>query len=239
MIILYFSVYSEVLQVESLTLAFDVIDLLLQGKKDQVSRCGFPRTIRCINLSTFWFQNSTPLEQTLATQSLKRRTGTSSFSSPIHLVAVIASYVHHRDNPKVPAGAIKLLTRLSQVSPMSVYACLGSESVAVRDAYLHRLKSRLEVRNQECNLEDCIEVKSFTYSVNQLQSYYFHSLPLRCTKEYCLRLPLTCAVVHFWFASMYSAGHRVEDSHLGVGGGLCVVAARHDGTVPQCTNHKQ
>ena len=30
------SVYSEVLQVEALTLTFEVIDLLLQGKADQV-----------------------------------------------------------------------------------------------------------------------------------------------------------------------------------------------------------
>ncbi len=29
---------------------------------------------------------------------------------------------------------------------MSVYACLGTEAVAIREAYMHRLQSRLEVR---------------------------------------------------------------------------------------------
>ena len=115
----------------------------------------------CEYQNAVWFQNSTPLEQTLATQSLKRKTGTSSFSSPVHLVAVIASYVHHHDNPKVPAGATKLLTRLSQVSPMSVYACLGSESVAVRDAYIHRLRSRLEVRIHASRLQLDFALYSF------------------------------------------------------------------------------
>ena len=130
---------------EALTLAFDVIDLLLQGKTDQVGVSIIK--IDQILKQNIWFQNPTPLEQTLATQSLKRKTGgTRSVSTPVHLVAVIASYIHHHDNPKVPAGATKLLTRLSQVSRMSVYACLGTEAVAVRDAYIHRLRSRLEVR---------------------------------------------------------------------------------------------
>lgn len=83
----------------------------------------------------------------MATQSLKRKKLTSSISIPVHLVAIIATYIHHRDNPKVPAGATKLLTRLSQVSKMSVFACLGTEAGPIREAYTLRLKSRLEVKH--------------------------------------------------------------------------------------------
>ena len=90
-------------------------------------------------------QDVTPLEQALATQSVKRKVDSHSIPTPVHLVAVIASYIHHHDDPHVPAGATKLLSRLSQVAPMSVFACLGSESLSIRDAFVHRLKSHVEV----------------------------------------------------------------------------------------------
>ena len=129
-------------------------------------------------------------------------------TNQIHLVAVIASYIHHHDDPHVPAGnpvlcnippppppihvcialyyaymcveltflcgekaflyyhkfhtnaldesieitflsffagATNLLVRLSHVAPMSVFACLGQEAVAVRDAFISRLKAHVEV----------------------------------------------------------------------------------------------
>ena len=82
----------------------------------------------------------------MATQSIRRKTDAHSVPTSVHLVAVIASYIHHHDDPHVPAGAIKLLRRLSQVSPMSVFACLSADAVAVRDAFVHRLRSHVEVR---------------------------------------------------------------------------------------------
>ena len=45
-------------------------------------------------------QSPTPLEQALATQSLKKSVES---TNQIHLVAVIASYIHHHDDPHVPA----------------------------------------------------------------------------------------------------------------------------------------
>ena len=101
-----------------------------------------------ISLKHF-FQTHTPLEQALATQSLKRKTETRSIPCPVHLVAIIASYIHHQHDPHVPAGATRLLRRLSQVAPMSVFACLGAESESIRDAYIHRLKSHVEVCKEE------------------------------------------------------------------------------------------
>ena len=106
-------------------------------------------------------QSPTPLEQALATQSLKRSVES---TNQIHLVAVIASYIHHHDDPHVPAGnqlpppvslnklitlcfagATNLLVRLSHVAPMSVFACLGQEAVPIRDAFVSRLKAHVEV----------------------------------------------------------------------------------------------
>ena len=46
-------------------------------------------------------QVPTPLEHSLATQSLKQRVDS---QKQVHLVSVIASYIHHHDNPHVPAG---------------------------------------------------------------------------------------------------------------------------------------
>lgn len=117
------SVSGPVLQVEALKIAFQVIDILLKNKKDT---------------------SPTPLEQALATQSVKRKLESHSVPTPVHLVAVIASYIHHHDDPHVPAGATRLLSRLSQVAPMSVFACLGSEAPGIRDAFMHRLRSHVE-----------------------------------------------------------------------------------------------
>jgi len=36
------------------------------------------------------------------------------------------------------------VTFLLQVAPMSVYACLGSDAAAIRDAFLTRLQSKIE-----------------------------------------------------------------------------------------------
>ena len=90
-------------------------------------------------------------------------------TNQIHLVAVIASYIHHHDDPHVPAGnaliillsssaldsgdfpfvdvlgATNLLARLSHVAPMSVVACLSQEAVPIRDAFVARLKAHVEV----------------------------------------------------------------------------------------------
>ena len=108
------------------------------------------------------------MEHALATQSIKQIVDTPTKgrgSKLVHLVFLIASCIHHHDDPHVPvgkcatlvvlytcnvqcivlSGATKLLTRLSLVAPMSVFACLGQEVTPIRDAYISRLRSHVEV----------------------------------------------------------------------------------------------
>ncbi|XP_071948123.1 nucleoporin NUP188-like [Antedon mediterranea] len=61
-----------------------------------------------------------------------------------HLVALIAGYIYHRFDPKLPTLATLLLKRLAVVAPMSIYGCLGTHAVAIRDTYLYRLQSHSE-----------------------------------------------------------------------------------------------
>ncbi|XP_028664901.1 nucleoporin NUP188 [Erpetoichthys calabaricus] len=59
-------------------------------------------------------------------------------------IAVLAKYIYHKHDPALPRLAIQLLKRLATVAPMSVYACLGSDAAAIRDAFLTRLQSKTE-----------------------------------------------------------------------------------------------
>lgn len=43
-----------------------------------------------------------------------------------------------------PLVCIDLYFLVSQVAPMSIYACLGSDAAAIRDAFLTRLQSKTE-----------------------------------------------------------------------------------------------
>lgn len=61
-----------------------------------------------------------------------------------NLVIVLAKYIYHKHDPALPRLAIQLLKRLATVAPMSVYACLGSDAAAIRDAFLARLQSKTE-----------------------------------------------------------------------------------------------
>ncbi|KAM6985915.1 nucleoporin NUP188 [Aplochiton taeniatus] len=61
-----------------------------------------------------------------------------------NLIAVLAKYIYHKHDPALPRLAVQLLKRLATVAPMSVYACLGSDAAAIRDAFLTRLQSKTE-----------------------------------------------------------------------------------------------
>ncbi|KAM9326170.1 nucleoporin NUP188 [Gastrophryne carolinensis] len=61
-----------------------------------------------------------------------------------NLIAVLAKYIYHKYDPSLPRLAIQLLKRLATVAPMSVYACLGSDAAAIRDAFLNRLQCSIE-----------------------------------------------------------------------------------------------
>ncbi|KAM8934282.1 nucleoporin NUP188 [Pelodytes ibericus] len=81
----------------------------------------------------------TPLEQALTQHGAHGN----------NLIAVLAKYIYHKYDPSLPRLPIQLLKRLAMVAPMSVYACLGSDAAAIRDAFLNRL---------QCNIED-IQIK--------------------------------------------------------------------------------
>ncbi|KAF4077015.1 hypothetical protein AMELA_G00203210 [Ameiurus melas] len=59
-----------------------------------------------------------------------------------NLIAVLAKYIYHKHDPALPRLAVQLLKRLASVAPMSVYACLGSDAAAIRDAFLHHMQSK-------------------------------------------------------------------------------------------------
>uniref|UniRef100_A0A667Y4Y4 Nucleoporin NUP188 n=1 Tax=Myripristis murdjan TaxID=586833 RepID=A0A667Y4Y4_9TELE len=61
-----------------------------------------------------------------------------------NLIAVLAKYIYHKHDPALPRLAVQLLKRLATVAPMSVYACLGNDAAAIRDAFLTRLQSKTE-----------------------------------------------------------------------------------------------
>ncbi|KAJ8038745.1 hypothetical protein HOLleu_16255 [Holothuria leucospilota] len=61
-----------------------------------------------------------------------------------HLVAVIAGYIYHRLDPKLPTLATLFLRRLAVVAPMSLYGCLGNQAPAVRDMFISRLQNYVE-----------------------------------------------------------------------------------------------
>ncbi|XP_029371088.1 nucleoporin NUP188 homolog [Echeneis naucrates] len=61
-----------------------------------------------------------------------------------NLIVVLAKYIYHKHDPALPRLAIQLLKRLATVAPMSVYACLGNDASAIRDAFLTRLQSKTE-----------------------------------------------------------------------------------------------
>ncbi|KAM8871349.1 nucleoporin NUP188 isoform 2-T2 [Synchiropus picturatus] len=61
-----------------------------------------------------------------------------------NLIVVLAKYIYHKHDPALPRLAIQLLKRLATVAPMSVYACLGNDAAAIRDAFLIRLQSKTE-----------------------------------------------------------------------------------------------
>ncbi|KAM4532789.1 nucleoporin NUP188 [Fundulus diaphanus] len=61
-----------------------------------------------------------------------------------NLIIVLAKYIYHKHDPALPRLAIQLLKRLATAAPMSVYACLGNDAAAIRDAFLARLQSKTE-----------------------------------------------------------------------------------------------
>ncbi|XP_030852979.1 nucleoporin NUP188 homolog isoform X1 [Strongylocentrotus purpuratus] len=102
--------------------------LLLKPQQETGSRSGSP---------THSAPEQCPLEVALTSHS----TG---LPHQPHLVAVIAGYIYHRQDPRLPTLAVLLLRRLAQVAPMSLFGCLGNQAPAFRDAFLFRLQTHSE-----------------------------------------------------------------------------------------------
>ncbi|CAH1785634.1 unnamed protein product, partial [Owenia fusiformis] len=96
-----------------------------------------------------------PVEHALSSQPANR--------SHRHVVATIAQYIYHYHDQRLPRLSTLLLKRLAMVSPMSIMACLGNDSEAIRDIYLARLQSfteqpRLKVVILEL-LSECVDTQ--------------------------------------------------------------------------------
>uniref|UniRef100_A0A0K2V9Y5 Nucleoporin NUP188 n=1 Tax=Lepeophtheirus salmonis TaxID=72036 RepID=A0A0K2V9Y5_LEPSM len=61
-----------------------------------------------------------------------------------HFLLTIAHYIYHFQNPNIPISAVKLLSTVAGVFPMSLLACLGQEAEAFRDVLISRLESHTE-----------------------------------------------------------------------------------------------
>ncbi|XP_057675073.1 nucleoporin NUP188 [Corythoichthys intestinalis] len=123
----------------------DKIDMVLAA---QPSSCGSegPGQVltQMIKLALSVTNNAIRLKGPSDTASPLERALTQHGGHGANLVAVLAKYIYHKHDPALPRLAIQLLKRLASVAPMSVYACLGSDAPAIRDAFLTRLQSKTE-----------------------------------------------------------------------------------------------
>ncbi|XP_022109785.1 nucleoporin NUP188 homolog isoform X2 [Acanthaster planci] len=78
-----------------------------------------------------------PLEQALTSH-------TTGLPHQPHLIGLVAGYIYHRHDPRLPTLATLLLKRVAMVAPMSIFGCLGSQAAAIRDIYLSRLQAHSE-----------------------------------------------------------------------------------------------
>lgn len=75
---------------------------------------------------------------------LSNVTGTTSRHSPSHLALIVAQFVHHRLNPRLPYLALRILTKLAEELGIPLVACLGTEAEVIRELLLNRLAAATE-----------------------------------------------------------------------------------------------
>ena len=97
------------------------------------------------------------------------------------LLSVIAKYIFHRTDPKLPILAVLVLRSLAKTNPMVLTASFGDSLVGLRNAFVHRLLSLVEpVRLKIAIIEflvTCVEsqpgiVESFTQLVQDKNKQY-------------------------------------------------------------------
>lgn len=72
------------------------------------------------------------------------------------MVAVVAQYLYHRHDTRLPTLATLLLKRIAALFPMSVLACLGNNAEPIRDIFLSRLQAHTEVRATVASWSECL-----------------------------------------------------------------------------------
>jgi hypothetical protein len=61
-----------------------------------------------------------------------------------HFLLVVSHYIYHLQSLGIPISAMRLLSTVARIFPMSLLACLGNDAEAVRDILLFRLESQTE-----------------------------------------------------------------------------------------------
>ncbi|XP_041914346.1 nucleoporin NUP188 isoform X1 [Alosa sapidissima] len=123
----------------------DTIDMVLTAQPSSGGNEGPGQVlIQTVKLAFSVTNNVLRLKPTSDTMSPLEQALTQHGGHGSNLIAVLAKYIYHKHDPALPRLAIQLLKRLALVAPMSVYACLGSDAAAIRDAFLARLQSHTE-----------------------------------------------------------------------------------------------
>lgn len=61
-----------------------------------------------------------------------------------HFLLIVSQYIYHVQSLGIPISAMRLLTTIARIFPMSLLACLGSDADAIRDILIFRLESQTE-----------------------------------------------------------------------------------------------
>ena len=61
-----------------------------------------------------------------------------------HFLLIVSQYIYHVQSLGIPISAMRLLTTIARIFPMSILACLGSDADAIRDILIFRLESQTE-----------------------------------------------------------------------------------------------
>ncbi|GCB67535.1 hypothetical protein scyTo_0000744 [Scyliorhinus torazame] len=122
----------------------DTIDVVMATQPSSGSEGSGQTLIQTIKLAFSITNNVIKLKPSSGVVSPLEQALTQHGTHGNNLIAVLAKYIYHRHDAALPRLAIQLLKRLAMVAPMSVYACLGSDAAAIRDAFLNRLQSKTE-----------------------------------------------------------------------------------------------
>ena len=108
-----------------------------------------------------------------------------SSSNEPHFLLIVAHYIYHLQTPGLALSSVTFLSTVATLFPMSLLACLGNDSEALRDILIHRLESQTE----DVALKVAI-LKFFTASVKSQPGLIQLLLSVK-EDEGCLRSVMT------------------------------------------------